>query len=427
MKHLNLLKYLILTALLPVMWSCDKDENKDPGPNPGASAESVNHVVARFDDDDNQVYIAPAEDLSSGSLTFKNNGYHLNPVRSARVFTDDLGWVYVFDYGGGYLKKLQYANGKYTQVRELSMTQVMGGNAYVRPCKINEETILIHNANTYDVDSTDTADAEAIEAGITTKGVLYVTRVSLPEVVISEILDTWSIPVTDWDKAEKAHVRRVDVPTVLDDKIYYGVARRSADENMELTGMHSIVLDYPSLKNPKYIRSELANGNTNGYRGGNMHAISGYVYQANRSANENEPTKLVRLKDGEYDTAWEFNLTEALGEAFYTSNWYHAENGICYMPAAFYNAEDENNIWGVLRVDVPNKTVVKMNVPMSNLFAYQNGVVKDGRFHMAICPQGTGTDFEPYVYSFDIQSTNPNAVEKGLKLDKGNIRIEGIF
>lgn len=412
------LMYLPLSALLLLTCACENEETTilDNGELP----EKVNHVTARFDDDDKQVYIAPAESLDKGSLTFIDNGYHLNPVRSARVFTDDLGWVYMFDYGGGFLKKLRYSNGQYTEVRELSITQVMGGNAYVRPYKINDETILIHNANTYDIEDT-------LGNGITKEAILYVTRITIPDVVISEILDTWTIPLTEWDEEEKAYVFRVDVPTVLGDKIYYGVGRKTLDENISLTGMHTIVLDYPSLENPQYIRSEFANGNTNGYRGGNMHAIDGHVYQANCSTDETQDTKLVRLKDGEYDTSWEFNITEALGEPFSTTNWYHAKDGICYMPAQLYSATDENNQWAVLRIDVINQTVVKLNLPMSYLFAYQNGVTIGDKFYMSICPQGGDAESEPYIYSFDINSTNPNSVTKGLKLDNGNIRIEGIF
>ncbi|WP_075601710.1 hypothetical protein [Saccharicrinis aurantiacus] len=418
MKYLVNLKLAAIALLALFVTACNDDSD---GPNNGGEKETVktNHITARFDGDDAQVYIAPADNLEEGSLTFKGNGYHLNPVRSARVFTDNTGWVYVFDYGGGYLKKLSYKDGTYTQVRELDIAPVMGGNPHVRPWKINEQSILIHNINTEDVEDPGN--------GITKKGSMYVTRVQIPEVVISEIMETWTLPVTDWDIDEQSYPFRIDAPTVLDDKIYYGVGRRQLDESIDLTGIHTIVLDYPTLKNPKYIRSEKANGNTNGYRGENMHAIDGYVYQANRSEKAEDATVIVRLKDGEYDDSWEFNVSEELGMPFNSNNWYHVGNGICYMSAEFFSETDENNTWGVVRIDMNQKTAIKMNVPLSDLFAYQHGIDKDGKFYMAISPVGSSGESDPYVYIFDIDSTDPDAFETGLSLDKGNIFIEGIF
>lgn len=421
MKTKMFLGLMLLNASLATFSSCNDDETTPANPE---SDEKIYHITAKFDDSDSDVYLAAVSDLDNGSLSFVGNGYALNPVRSARVFTDDLGWVYMFDYGGGYLKKFSYANGTYTVERELDVAPVMGGVAHVRPWKINEQTILIHNIMNEDVDltSTNEIDADYVNNGITKRAMMYVTNVRIPDVSIFETLDTWTIPVSTWDSEELAYVFRVDAPTVLNDKIYYGVGRRALGE-IEATGMHTIVLDYPSLENPKYIRTTLGNGNTNGYRGGNMHAIDGYVYQANAS----DPATIVRLKDGEYDTSWVFNVSEALGEAFATNNWYHAENGICYMSANFTNAQDANNTWGVVRVDLNKKTAIKMNVPYSKLHGYQHGVLKDGKFYMAISPVGATGESAPFIYAFDVNSTDPNAFEKGLELDKGNIFVEGIF
>lgn len=416
MKLKNIKKSLLPVFAIALLCACDESSTEIVDPV-ASETEKTTHIVARFDDDDAQVYIAPIDDMSEGTFTFDNNGYHLNPVRSARVFTDDLGWVYMFDYGGGYVKKYSYKSDSYTLVRELDIAPVMGGNSYVRPCKINEETILIHNANTSDIEDSGN--------GITKQADMYVTRVQIPEVVISEIMETWTIPVTTWDEADSAYVFRVDVPTVLDDKIYYGVGRKSFSADGTTTGMHTIVLDYPGLTNPEYIRSDKGNGNTNGYRGGNMHAIDGYVYQMNRAA-EGDNSMMVRLKDGAYDDSWEWNLTESLGESFSTNNWYNAGDGICYMSAEMFDETDEDNNWTVLRVDVLNKKVIKMNVPLSYLSAYQGGVVEDGKFNMVIAPQGANVE-SPTIYSFDIDSEDPNAFEKGLVIDNSNIRVEGLF
>ncbi|MCA1745896.1 MAG: hypothetical protein LC643_09410 [Bacteroidales bacterium] len=417
MKKFRLHTWALLGAMLLIMNACDDDEalNPDTG-NP--DAERVFHITAKFDGEDSEVYMAGVDELTEGALTFKGHGYAINPVRSARVFTDDLGWVYVFDYGGGYLNKFSYANGNYTKVKELDVAPVMGGIPHVRPWKINEETILIHNIISSDVEDSGN--------GITKEAAMYVTRMEIPLVAIADILETWTIPAEAWDVEEKAYVFRVDAPTVLGDKIYYGVGRRPIDENDPLTGMHTIVLDYPALTNPTYIRTEKGHGNTNGYRGANMHAIDGYVYQANRATGD-DATMIVRLKDGAYDESWSFDVTAALGETFNTNNWYHAGNGICYVSAQFPDVADENNQWGVVRIDLNNKSAIKMNVPLSDLFGYQNGVTIDGQFYMAISPVGSSGESAPFIYIFDIDSTDPNAFTKGLELDNGNIFVEGIF
>ncbi len=416
---LNKIFSLSAVALgLATLVSCSESNEVD---TPDNGEEKVYHIGAKFDDDDSQVYLAAVTDLSSGSLTFVDNGYHLNPVRSARVFTGEDGNIYVFNYGGGTLERLTYSNGTYTSQDEIDIAPVMGGKTTVRPRKINEETILFH-----DIISTDVEDTGN---GVIKSPTMYAANIAIPGLSIASTMETWTIPVADWDVTDQAYPFRVDASTILGDKIYYGVGRRSfnSDLGIKLTGMHTIVLDYPDLINPTYIRTDKGNGNTYGYRGPNMHAIDGYIYQANRSTSAEDPTILVRLKDGAYDESWEFNVSEALGEAISTSNWYYAGSGIGYMCAEFFDAEDENNTWGVVRIDIDNKTAVKMNVPMSELFGYQNGVVVDGKFCMAISPVGSTGEAEPAIYMFDISSDSPDAFTKGMTLDKGNIFIEGIY
>ncbi|KXX67587.1 hypothetical protein [Flammeovirga sp. SJP92] len=408
------LKYFFYGAIATAMLACTTDDVVTDPENGDKKTVKADHVVAYFDDDDAQVYIASPESLEEGSLSFINNGYHLNPVRSARIFTDNIGWVYSFDYGGGFLQKLSFKDGKYTQVRELDIAPVMGGNPHVRPWKISEEKILIHNINTVDIE--DTAGT-----GITKKGTMYVTSVKLPEVSIADIAETWDVPQTEWDIAEQSYMFRIDAPTVMGNKIYYGVGRRDVvdDSSDGLTGMHTLVLDYPSLENPNYIRSEAGHGNTNGYRGLNMTEINGYVYQAN-DARDGNPTVMTRLKDGQYDNDWSFDVTAAFGGGeIRTNKWYHVGNGIIFMSVEY--TRDSNN-WGLLRIDLNSQSVTKVDVPEADMFSYQTAQTRDGKFYMAIAPNDT--NITPKVYIIDIETSE---VEEGLLLDEGNIRIEGIF
>lgn len=90
--------------------------------------------------------------------------------------------------------------------------------------------------------------------------------------------------------------------------------------------------------------------------------------------------------------------------------------------------EDEGNYfsensWSLARIDIYNKAAIKLNVPMSMLLTYQNGVVSDGKFYMAVSPIGG----EGYIYEFDPNSTSPDGFKQGLKPDGANLLVEGIF
>nr|WP_319398597.1 hypothetical protein [uncultured Carboxylicivirga sp.] len=414
----KLFSSIFLLSAVVGFTACDDDSDNT---TPDTDTEKVYHIGARFDGDDSQVFLAPTTNLEEGSLTFINNGYHLNPVRSARVFTDEEQNIFVFNYGGGLLERLTYANGLYSKQDEIDIAPVMGGKTTVRPRKINEQTIMFHDIITEDIDDAGN--------GVIKKPFMYAANIAIPGLNIASTMEPWEIEPAEWDIENQAYPFRVDAPAILDNKIYYGVGRRlfNREADIKLTGMHTIVLDYPDLSNPKYIRSDKGNGDTYGYRGLNMHAVDGFVYQANHSASAEDPTMILRLVDGEYDDTWEFNVSEALGESISTNNWYHAANGICYMSAQFFNATDENNEWGVVRIDLHQKTAIKMNVPMSNLFGYQSGKVEGDKFYMAICPVGASGESEPAIYVFNINSDDPNAVSQGMTLDKGNIFVEGIY
>ena len=60
---------------------------------------------------------------------------------------------------------------------------------------------------------------------------------------------------------------------------------------------------------------------------------------------------------------------------------------------------------------------------MSQLFSYENGIVYNGKFYIAISPIGG----EAYVYEFDPTSSSPDAFTRGLKLDGANLALEGIY
>lgn len=81
------------------------------------------------------------------------------------------------------------------------------------------------------------------------------------------------------------------------------------------------------------------------------------------------------------------------------------------------------NTWSIAKIDIYNKTAIKLDVPLSGLFTYESGVVSNGNFYMAISPIGG----ESYVYEFDPTSDEMDGFKKGLKIDGGNVIVDGIY
>ncbi len=157
----------------------------------------------------------------------------------------------------------------------------------------------------------------------------------------------------------------------------------------------------------------------------------GDVYQSNWFMSGNgfdlsagDKTVITRLKNGAYDDSYEFNISEALGLSsnIATVGWFYVGNGIGYMPVQLQDEGSyyQTNSWSLIKIDIYKKTAVKLEVPLSSLFDYESGIVKNGKFYMAISPIGG----EAYIYEFDPSST---AFKKGLKLDGANVIVDGIY
>ena len=112
---------------------------------------------------------------------------------------------------------------------------------------------------------------------------------------------------------------------------------------------------------------------------------SGDVYQSNWFISGNnfdlsggDKTIITRLRDGDYDDMYAFNISDALGLSSNvgTVGWFYVGNGIGYMPIYL---EDQGNYytdnsWGVAKIDVYNQTATMItDVPNSGLFSYENG------------------------------------------------------
>lgn len=433
MKQISNLVLAMILVLSMVACSSDDDSVNDGGDGDG-TAQSNFSVLATIDD---AYYLAPTNTLSEGDLSFLDNGTKLDADQAARIVSAG-DYLYSLNYGTGLLAQLQLTeSGSYHTVKEINVGLSVG-TTRPRYKLAAENTIMVYNVA---VEPVLNASDEIVDNTCT----LRLATVTLPDLTISNLTE-FVIPQSDNAKLGGTigyHPMRVDAPVISGDKIYFGLMHLDMADpatpppfrKPKQTGLETLVFDYPSMTNGKITESTTASGHTNGYRAPSMHVDEqGDVYQSNWFMSGNsfdlsggDKTVISRLNNGTYDASYEFNVSEALGLSSHvaTVGWFYVGNGIGYMPIQL---EDDGNYysddsWSLARIDIYNKTAVKLNVPMSNLFEYESGIVSDGKFYLAISPSGT----DAYVYEFDPTSTSPDAFTKGLKLDGANVAVEGVY
>jgi len=434
MKNVLLKLFALLIVLATI--SCSDDDNPTNSDNNTTHLDKKNyHVLANID---NNYFIAPVDTLTRDSLTFINNGTQLEADIAARVLATG-GYVYSLNYGTGIVTQYKLdSKGGYDKIAELNAGLAVG-TTLPRYKLASENVMMIYN-----VEVVPTTDSLGNVTDNTST--LRLATISLPDFSVTNLTE-YVIPQTA-NAQQGATIGydadRVDSPVISGDKIYFGLMHSDMSNlavpppsrKPKQTGLETLVFDYPSLKNGKITESSQASGHTSGYRSSSMHVDkNGDVYQVNWfisgkfDLSGGDKTVITRLKNGVYDDTYLFNISDALGM---TSNvgatgWFYVGNGIGYVPIYI---EDEgsyyqSNTWTVVRVDIYNKTAVKLDVPLSHLFSYESGVVADGKFYMAISP--LNVDGESYMYEFDPESASSDGFKKGMKFDGGNVVIEGIY
>ena len=136
---------------------------------------------------------------------------------------------------------------------------------------------------------------------------------------------------------------------------------------------------------------------------------------------------IVKIKNGQYDNSFKFSVSGLLKRQAASNGWFYAGNGIGYVP--YEKVGDEqvqigvnpqgqptySAAWGLARVDLNNNTIVNLNTPAGLwLTQYQNSVVRDGKFYIALAPVGV----QGNIYIYDVNSTRPNGT-LGAKVTAG--------
>lgn len=421
----------MMLAIVAGLFGCKGDDEGSTTDDEESSVSSAYSILGQID---GAYYLAQTDDLTTGTLSFVNNGTQLDADQAARVISSG-GYIYSLNYGTGLLTKLQAEDdGSYSTLAEINAGLAVGTNR-PRFKLADDNTIMVYNVVVEPVtDSTD----EVIDQVCT----LRLASISIPNLSIGNLTE-FVIPQSA-NAAEGAtigyHPMRVDGPVISGDKIYFGLMHMDMYNPTtpppfrvpKQSGLETLVFDYPSFSNGTVVESDYAAGHTGGYRAPSMHVDeSGDVYQVNWYLSGNnfdltngDKTVIMKLSNGDYDDSYEFNVSEALGLSsnIGSAGWFYVGDGIGYMPI---HIEDEGsyygeNSWSVAKVDVYSQTAVKLDVPLSGLFSYESGVVVDGKFYMAISPSGGDAS----VYEFDPAA---ETAVKALDLEDANVAIEGIY
>ncbi|MCR6643046.1 MAG: hypothetical protein NVV82_29655 [Sporocytophaga sp.] len=428
-KVLPILKSVILSGVLVIAASCKK--NSDPAPSSHDADTRIYHVALAVDpDDQSSTFFQQISDFSSAGpdIDFSTAGFQLASTRTARPYSSPNGqYIFSYDYSGGQVYSYKANSGgtsNYTLVDQVNPTAAIGSNV-ARFTKVSNDACLLHIVNT------SPATAEGVVRDDNGTFLRIKNKVSFIKITTDPSTGSVSMgsPVVYDDlllNAEEAqsgvYISRIDAPVVANGKVYYGFARSKRDTS-DLGGANVssykpanasvFVMDYPSFANPVVIYSNKAQGNTNGYRTPTAHVNEeGDAYQL-VSVNGKD-TKILKLRNGSFDANYEFNLSSLIGKNTYADGWFYVGNGIGYIP--FLDTDlgtTSTNNYSLARIDLKNNTAVVMNLPANLWFRqYQNSVVADGKFVMAVVPSGADGNF----YLFDPSSTSPNAFEVGAKI-----------
>lgn len=421
----NIFSLFLATSILGLLSCDDQIDDKQNANEDGKAYYHVVMAIGEGGDDGTLTQAIP--DLTKGTISFDGYGFEVPSTRTARVYASNDGkFLYNLNYGGGTVAKFSVEGGQsYTKINETNVQYAIG-TTHPRWTKVDDDAALLHNVITEHkyTDATGTNYSY-------TAATAYLVSIDLENKMAMGAVERFEIPRTAEDSAKNLHVWRIDAPVVKNGKALYGVAKRkynpatATNSNVAYEAM-SIVVDYPSLTNPKVITSSVAKGSTYGYRTPVAHADEkGDIYQIAGS-----PSFILKIRNNDYDNSFVFNLSEKLGLGIQVASngWFYAGNGIGYVP--YYDIAKGNSAaaaaWGVARVDVYNGTAIRMNIPGALwLHQYQYSVKgNDGKLYMALAPVGTDGN----IYIFDPASTSPDGFTTGatLKGAAGQFYI-GIF
>lgn len=429
----------IIAATVYTLSSCtkvDSSENVDPVTNQDRWITVAGALMSTTPGDGNggtMVYSVSKEDARNPNISINvyDKGFPVKSTRTARLQSSEDGntlfnIAYSGDNGGEFARYKVNGAGSFTQ-QDVTVNISQYATTTPRWSKL------------YDGDKTGVAlNVTGIAANNATdktksfqyyRGVATVLSLDLQNVLINSYRQ-YQIPLATAEELNGHCIFRLDAPVLnkAQNKLILGTWMRKYNPATGLTestfdrlGSKSVVVDYPSLENPKVITSTISFGDNSGYRSPNAFvATDGNIYQATQR--DSKGSHILRInQNNEYDNSYVFSLDAALGvKGVYVDCWKYAGNGIAY---ALYTHDGTTQGY-VARLDLNAKTATKIDITYDadlNFGQYQGILVSGDEVFVAVTP--VGKDGNIYIFN-----KKTGTVTKGATLvNKAGNHYIGIF
>lgn len=437
-KHFFPFRTLALAvSSLSIMVSCSDDTNITPSEDKDSDSRWITVAGARMGTNPGDgnggtlIYAISSKEAKDPTKTIEpfNNGFIVPSNRTARLQASEDGNTifnisYAGDTGGNYTKYSVKGGQNFAQTgSEISIAPYVGtAPRWIKLFDGDKTGAAVYIATEHKVDDKGT-EAVTDDTYLRTEATMGIVTLDLENSAIKNFQEH-SIALTAEEEAKGYYIGRVDMPVLnaAGNKLYIGTQIRKVnpetierESNFEILGSKTIVLDYPSLLNPKVVSSSVGLGNTNGYRSINAFLYNGDVYQANQG--DPNGSHILKINaNNEYDNSYVLNLDEALGvQDAYILAWRPTDNGKAIV--AYRHAGSKEGVAGAqgffALVDLNTKTATKIDAipydPNFYLFQYQGFAVEGNEVYLTQAPVGENGN----IY---IVNTETGAVTKGAEL-----------
>lgn len=412
---------------LAVFVSCDDSDDKPIDGGNGGRVENDFHVAfANGSESISATLVQGLPDLTQGTIS-PTIGHQLESSRTARIFLSTDGTtLYSLNYTEGTIEKLTYqGKDEYKQVARIDAGAPLGSKT-VRFTKINDEIGSVHFIGRPTPQYEDPNDPNSKYIGhkmVASIGILNLKTMTFR----SDYNNNITVNLGEELTLQGYNITRIDSPVLVGGKLYYGaaVSKFNADtgKNEVTDKTFTLIVDYNDLSNVTVITTDKFRGATNGYRTPTQHVNeAGEILQlvsGVNAAGKNE-IHIAKIKNGQYDETFDFNLSAKLGKESKSSGWFYAGKGIGYIPYEDLTTptkqigvdpqgnESFSAMWKLARVDFNKGTVVDLNVPDDLwLFQYQNAPVRDNKLYIALGPIAK----EGHIYIFDVDSESKDGTK----------------
>ncbi len=433
-------------ALLLGSCSKDNDPNPNPDPDPDPSGETrwvtLTAALKRTTDGDGDggtyAYAVTPEQAADPNHTVRifdaGQGYHLKSERTARVQASEDGqYLYNIQYvgaDGGIFNKYKISGaGSFEEIGNEVNTAIILGTA-PRWTKATEGIgvgVYASALTTF----TGTTVANYAFTGITST-----VRIATLDLNNPSITNTaeFEFPFTQELIDEGYSVSRIDIPILnqAKNKIFIGCQVNKVDptgtptvgtnglpawpndaENRTL-GTVTLVVDYPSLRNPTFIESGITNLNNHSYRTMTQHlATDGHVYQSISFTGGGGPYILrIDKNTSKYDDSYEFNLDDALNvTGSRIRSWRYIKDGVAVV--LYDTGSGTGGHLAIIDLNAKTGTKLSTELEAELDFQQQQGIAIVGdNVYLPLTP--VTKDGNVYVINWKTKS-----ITKGAKLVNG--------